>query len=44
MDCLVGNAFRGYLLDLRIVTVIKLSLFLGFTVVRAGSRDIPKEI
>ena len=33
----MGNIFRSYMLDLRIVTVIKLSLLLGFIVVRVGS-------
>ena len=27
----MGNVFRRYMIDLRIVTVIKLSLLLGFT-------------
>ena len=40
MDPLVGNAFRGYMLDFKIVVVIKLSLLLSFSVVRAGSIDI----
>ena len=30
----MGNVFRTYMLDLRIVTVIKLSLLVGFTLAR----------
>ena len=41
MGCLAGNAFRGYMLDLRIITVTKLSLLLGFTVFRARNTDFP---
>ena len=41
--CIVwmGNVFRSYMLDLRIVTVIKLSLLVGFIVVKVGSIHFP---
>ena len=39
MHRLLGNVFRSYMLDLRIVTVIKLSLFVGFTLVRVHHRN-----
>ena len=41
MDCLMENVFISYMLDLRIVTVVKLSLLVGFTLVRVGSTYFP---
>ena len=34
MHHLMGNVFRSYMIDLRIVTVIKLSLLVGFILAR----------
>ena len=39
----MGNVFRSYMVDLRIVTVIKLSWLLGFIVVRVGSTRFLKK-
>ena len=39
----MGNVFRSYMIDLRIVTVIKLSLLLGFTLVRVGRTHFLKK-
>ena len=38
---IIYSGFRSYMLDLRIVTVIKLSLLVGFTLVRVGRTHFP---
>ena len=39
----MGNAFRKHKFDLRIAIVIKLSLLLGFTLVRVGRTHFLKK-